>query len=1445
MSIDFIARAIAQKALTEAGGPGASAYQVAVANGFVGTEADWLASLKGEDGDSTPGASAYQLAVAAGFVGTPAQWLASLKGQDGNSTPGASAYQIAVANGFVGTEAAWLASLKGADGADGDPDGMAALQAQLQAALGRIDLLESPDALPPLAIVPATVPEHVLPGTPIGDLVGLHPFEVLTQMSDAGGRVILNEDQAIAGLVGYDYAAAQQHVITVHRQLAKPGRPVIDEQVDLTVEVLPELRALALPDCEFAGDLAEGAELLNLGPPLPGETRAVIPADGRIVVSAGRDKLLRGAAAWAAGADQLTIVQGHPTATNSPRETPWNIVVLAAGDGGVLVTAPSLSGIFTQGSTVTITDAVWDQPPASIDTRWLVADSPDQVGAPIVGQTAENLTFAADVVDKYVRAGQIAHLVAGGVSDEAFTDWVGPIAAPLSISGAPAAEVARGDAYTFTPTIEGGHGPYIVTNIGTPLPAGWSLNAATGAVSTEDAQTDPSNVILQATDVDGLVAAAAPFGIARQLPPKRYNFAWLNTATGDASWNNGGIGLGTDVFPNDDANVTSLLLPNADGYPQDTADAELQFGRTQGAAALGTNNTAVRAGGDVLLAGYHIASSNQFWTFRVPGPGEYDAWFAAGAGATTGTEEVMLFDGLHADLTAAGLTGKPKTWKTAVAVAINNIFVSLIDLSVWKAGNAGTSGAVAPSGAGPTFADNGITWNRLPLNALEVFRGTTTAASHVIDQNNVSVHPSTWRPQTPRTFSVTGAHGSGFTIYVDQTSRPRCFSFRAKGAVLGDVALINAFGDNLGQAPTFYANEPAGRRSYKIAPTGGKNSVSAYSLGGDLAPYFSLNYSEGYVWLTASGVRMPDLQAGQRSLEIIQTDANSSGSPHKTTLDCTVVSSQGRPTDVSYLGQITTENWLTRKYTLDRTNTAWQGYDGVAPFVSDALVTTVAEMDAALDAIPPEPDGTSWYRIRVGASFAGRRTATYARNFGSGGLLIEPAAGQDPEFDMAFSNIMVHGLHVRGLKMPMNAQNTGLMYFWRGGDPGPTGINGSGKFPKVVFENNRGGIHFQPGNLESEWAAKHMAFIYMTIGESAVMKNNRFDGTNAVWLLYGFYKQHYEGNMYSRLAADAFGPGQSDGMGSTINVFPDNNVHINVQNDGVQRELDYLGYASGQHLDMWQIRTWNQNLTNWFPNAKPDDRDLADDRYRYWAVGDRCLNNETPTAAVYEVVAVAKPDALTGGGTGPEGHGQAIVDGDVTWKWVMDYVWDNDIYLVVENCDINSASPIAGVAARQAFINSNGNHRSKTHLVFNNNAYGSYSSYGIGQTEGDTFAEFNTFVGPSEIHPSKTANGSYIWNRTEGRITALHNVVQLPTSTEGAAKKQVYDEVIVQWNAAAPVGRRPIDVLAGAFVQDATSRWTYPSLSLAGGYTRAAFKADMRAILVAKPGVTAGIRPPA
>lgn len=76
------------------GEDGASAYEVAVANGYVGTEADWLLTLVGPQGDpgepgadgqdGADGASAYDIARDHGYGGTETQWLATLKGDKGD-----------------------------------------------------------------------------------------------------------------------------------------------------------------------------------------------------------------------------------------------------------------------------------------------------------------------------------------------------------------------------------------------------------------------------------------------------------------------------------------------------------------------------------------------------------------------------------------------------------------------------------------------------------------------------------------------------------------------------------------------------------------------------------------------------------------------------------------------------------------------------------------------------------------------------------------------------------------------------------------------------------------------------------------------------------------------------------------------------------------------------------------------------------------------------------------------------------------------------------------------------------------------------------------------------------------------------------------------------------------------------------------------------------------
>jgi hypothetical protein len=90
----------------ESGENGYSAYEIAIANGFVGTETQWLLSLQGSNG--TDGRSAYQVAVDNGFVGTEEEWLESLEGL--------SAYEVWLSLGNVGTEEDFFAYLGGEAG---------------------------------------------------------------------------------------------------------------------------------------------------------------------------------------------------------------------------------------------------------------------------------------------------------------------------------------------------------------------------------------------------------------------------------------------------------------------------------------------------------------------------------------------------------------------------------------------------------------------------------------------------------------------------------------------------------------------------------------------------------------------------------------------------------------------------------------------------------------------------------------------------------------------------------------------------------------------------------------------------------------------------------------------------------------------------------------------------------------------------------------------------------------------------------------------------------------------------------------------------------------------------------------------------------------------------------------------------------------------------------
>lgn len=84
---------------------GKSAYELAAADGYEGTEQAWLDSLKGK--------SAYELAVEEGSPLSQNEWLASLKGEKGDK--GDSAITIAIGSVKTGTETTVANSGTGTD----------------------------------------------------------------------------------------------------------------------------------------------------------------------------------------------------------------------------------------------------------------------------------------------------------------------------------------------------------------------------------------------------------------------------------------------------------------------------------------------------------------------------------------------------------------------------------------------------------------------------------------------------------------------------------------------------------------------------------------------------------------------------------------------------------------------------------------------------------------------------------------------------------------------------------------------------------------------------------------------------------------------------------------------------------------------------------------------------------------------------------------------------------------------------------------------------------------------------------------------------------------------------------------------------------------------------------------------------------------------------------
>lgn len=165
---------------------------------------------------------------------------------------------------------------------------------------------------------------------------------------------------------------------------------------------------------------------------------------------------------------------------------------------------PAISGIQTQGQTLTTSNGSWAGSPIPTYTyQW------KRAGSNIAGATSQTYVVQAADVGQAITCTVTATNASGSAS--ATSGSVTP-AATLTVSGAPGTTATVGVSYSFTPSTAGGHTPKTWSIVNKPAWATCSTSTGQLTGTPSAAETD-SNVTITVTDADGLMASLPTFTI--------------------------------------------------------------------------------------------------------------------------------------------------------------------------------------------------------------------------------------------------------------------------------------------------------------------------------------------------------------------------------------------------------------------------------------------------------------------------------------------------------------------------------------------------------------------------------------------------------------------------------------------------------------------------------------------------------------------------------------------------------------------------------------------------------------------------------------------------------------------------------------------------------------------------------------------------------------------
>ncbi|MDQ4421482.1 hypothetical protein OOT33_13725 [Sphingobium sp. DEHP117] len=876
-----------------------------------------------------------------------------------------------------------------------------------------------------------------------------------------------------------------------------------------------------------------------------------------------------------------------------------------------------------------------------------------------------------------------------------------------------------------------------------------------------------------------------------------------------------------------EANPHTYVL-NTDAYP--TTRNGLTFGR---AATISSANDS-SASGSARISG-SIAATSAGQTVRIDlndGPGTYRLYLGIGritGSSTPGCRVLRASDDSELHIV-------PQT-----SVAANQVMDAtgaVMSVAAWLQSNVSATGtAQAGAIATITLAAGASAVNGFYVGKTVLLTSGTGSGQY----KEITAYDGASRQATVRSAWTTAPDAtSGYSIcdggggYFEFTTTETALKFQRPSSRM-DLAcieleyvvtpLVNAViseENGTGTLSTLYAKEPQGKKIGRIYSTIGAQN---FSVVGPAATWLTTAQIDGEAWMVATGTPMPDnLPALLSSITIRQT---TTAETRDTVIPLpTFVTAPTKPT-TGRLALLTTRTWLRRERIRAVTQVNnWAGYQGqaIAP-ARDFAAATPAEFKAAYQAITP--DGVSWYRIRLQGStmWTGIQDVSGYKDFGAGGLLVEPDAGHDPIIAAQWDNLVGRGIHWRNsILVPLGN------YCFNG-----TLASTASSYARILIEGNRIGHMFVPGELASNFDNWNTFLLYRFY-EEITIRNNTVWGLNFLALASGGRITAIRDNDFVMWpVADLLRTSRGVPLQVPRGVFADDESWVDMSGNRLINNPDTFtgkygtnpppGAQSINHGDKLQVgRAGDGYLYPYsaYPNGNTGSS---------WTISPqtRCLNKVEKK--IYKVVARAANGGYAAGvavggqgNPGPSGGAAAgdIVDGGVTWRYETDYYHEGPFNILMENefanddgMSYSADTALSNIIApsHQLMIASNVGMLCPIEAVVINCIYANGAGRGIDAGgDGVAHVELTSLVGPAE-RPivqgvAVTLSNQYI---DAGTVRAFNNVLSYsPTvSTPGGLNLNGggsggfahQGNLIVDFTSGTANGRRPTDLLTGPFTQ--------------------------------------------